>query len=84
MKNCIHCKDPNPEQWFYCRKCGKKASDVKFTTNMYMMSEVGKRSDIEFSTTTLDNVIEKDIKERKEKNTQFWSNAVKEGKKRYA
>ena len=51
---------------------------------MYMMSEIGKRSDIEFSTTTLDNVIEKDIKERKEKNTQFWSNAVKEGKKRYA
>jgi len=59
MKNCIHCKEPNPEQWFYCRKCGKKASDVKFTTNMYMMSEIGKRTDIEFRDTT----VEQDIKD---------------------
>jgi uncharacterized membrane protein YvbJ len=59
MKNCIHCKAPNPEEWFTCRKCGKRASDVKFTTNMYMMSEIGKRTDIEFRTMT----VEEDIKD---------------------
>ena len=57
MKNCINCKSPNPDQWFYCRKCGKKSSDSKFTTNLYMMSEAGKRTDIEFSTTTIDEDI---------------------------
>ena len=65
MNICVQCKSPNPEGWFYCKNCGNKSSESKFTTNMYMMSEIGKRSDIEFSTTTLDNVIEKDIKERK-------------------
>jgi hypothetical protein len=59
MKNCIHCESPNPEEWFYCRGCGKRASDIKFTTNMYMMSEIGKRTDIEFRDTT----IEQDIKD---------------------
>ena len=57
MKNCINCKSPNPDQWFYCRKCGKKSSDSKFTTNLYMMSEAGKRTDIEFSTITIDEDI---------------------------
>ena len=57
MKNCINCESPNPDQWFYCRKCGKKSSDSKFTTNLYMMSEAGKRTDIEFSTTTIDEDI---------------------------
>ena len=57
MKNCINCKSPNPDQWFYCRKCGKKSSESKFTTNLYMMSEAGKRTDIEFSTTTIDEDI---------------------------
>ena len=39
--NCVHCKNPNPERWFYCRACGKKASEAIFTTNLYMMSEAG-------------------------------------------
>ena len=57
MKNCKNCKSPNPDQWFYCRKCGKKSSESKFTTNLYMMSEAGKRTDIEFSTITIDEDI---------------------------
>ena len=57
MKKCINCKSPNPDQWFYCRKCGNKSSDSKFTTNLYMMSEAGKRTDIEFSTITIDEDI---------------------------
>ena len=56
---CIHCKKPNPERWFHCRYCGEKASKPKFTTNLFMMSEMGKRKDIELRTTT----IEEDIKD---------------------
>ena len=59
MLNCIHCEAPNPEEWFYCRECGKRASDIKFTTNLYMMSEIGKRTDIEFR----DITVEQDIKD---------------------
>ena len=60
MKMCKHCKEPNPEGWFYCRECGGKTSDTNFTTNLYMQSEIGKRTDIEFSTITIDE----DIKQR--------------------
>ena len=62
--NCVHCKSPNPEQWFYCRQCGNKASDSKFTTNLYMMSKLGKRTDIELTNTT----VEEDIKHRNKVN----------------
>ena len=64
MKNCINCKVSNPDEWFYCRKCGKRASESKFTTNLYMMSEIGKRTDIEFRTTTMEKDIE-DMNRRK-------------------
>jgi len=62
-KNCIKCESPNPDEWFYCKKCSKKTSEKKYTTNLYMMSEIGKRTDIEFSTTTMDE----DIKQRNKK-----------------
>ena len=54
---CIHCESPNPERWFYCKKCGKKTSENKFTTNLYMMSKLGKRTDIELTNTTVDEDI---------------------------
>jgi len=60
---CVNCNKPNPEQWFHCRHCGKKTSESKFTTNLFMMSEMGKRTDIELRTTT----IEEDIKQRNKK-----------------
>ena len=60
---CVSCENPNPDQWFYCRSCGKKTSKSKFTTNLYMRSEIGKRTDIEFSSTTIDD----DIKQRNKK-----------------
>ena len=56
--NCIHCNSPNPEQWFYCRNCGK------YTTNLYMMSALGKRTDIELTPTT----VGEDIKHRNKVN----------------
>ena len=55
---CVKCEKPNPDKWFFCRHCGEKTSEPKFTTNLYMMSEMGKRTDIELRTTT----IEEDIK----------------------
>jgi hypothetical protein len=55
--DCVHCEFPNPEQWFYCRKCGRKASESKFTTNLFMMSKLGKRTDIELTQTTVDEDI---------------------------
>ena len=61
--NCKHCEAPNKEGWFYCKSCGKKASKSRFTTNLYMISEIGKRTDIEFSHTTIDE----DIKQRNKK-----------------
>ena len=47
---CQHCDKPNPENWFYCRDCGRRATPPKFTTNSFIISEVGKRTDVEFNT----------------------------------
>ena len=42
-----------------CPKCEKsKSKDKKWTTNMYMISEIGKRTDIEFRSVSM----EEDIK----------------------
>ena len=57
VKKCIHCKEPNEGNWFYCKECGQKASEPKYTTNMWMMSQMGKRTDIELSSQTMDDNI---------------------------
>jgi len=62
-KKCIHCNHPNKEGWFYCKKCGKKASESIFTTNMYMMSDMGKRTDVEISAQSIDQNA-KEMKQR--------------------
>jgi|TARA_X000001382_G_scaffold128995_1_gene119958 hypothetical protein len=54
MSKCIHCNKENKEQWFHCRYCGKQASEPKFTTNMWTMSAMGKRTDVEISTQSID------------------------------
>jgi hypothetical protein len=56
---CQYCDEPNPENWFYCRGCGKRASQRKFTTNSWMRSESGKRTDIEFNTISIDESAER-------------------------
>lgn len=56
---CQHCDNPNPKNWFYCRGCGKRASAPKFTTNSFIISEVGKRTDVEFNTISYDESIDK-------------------------
>ena len=85
MKSCIHCEAPNPDGWFYCRTCGNKASETKFTTNMYMISEVGKRTDVELSPTTMDKTIERAKLERNKQGRKFWEGKLKEvNRRRYA
>ena len=76
--NCVKCKSPNPEQWFYCRKCGSRASEPSYTTNMFMGSEIGKRSDIEFSTINMDDHIAKSAKEREKKTNKIWADRIKQ------
>ena len=61
---CQYCHKENSEGWFYCRSCGERASATKFTTNLWMMSEIGKRTDIEFRTMT----VEEDIKSMNRRN----------------
>ena len=75
--NCVKCKSPNPEQWFYCRKCGSKASEPSYTTNMFMQSEIGKRSDIEFSTMSMDDHIAKSAKSRNKNTNKIWKDRIK-------
>jgi uncharacterized membrane protein YvbJ len=59
MKKCIHCNKDNKEGWFYCKSCGKKASESKFTTNLWMTSDLGKRTDVELSTQSMGDNIQK-------------------------
>ena len=59
MKKCMHCDKENREGWFYCKYCGKKASESKFTTNLWMTSDLGKRTDVELSTQSIQQNTEK-------------------------
>jgi hypothetical protein len=61
---CQYCHKENLEGWFYCRSCGERASATKFTTNLWMMSETGKRTDVEFSPQTMGESIKEMRKNR--------------------
>ena len=63
--NCVHCSNPNPDNWFYCMDCGKRSSDVAFSTNMWMRTERGKRTDMEFRNITMDEHI-KEVEESRD------------------
>ena len=54
---CINCSNPKPEELFYCRKSGKRSYEVVFSTNMWMRTERGKRTDMEFRNITMDEHI---------------------------
>ena len=76
--NCVHCKNPNPEEWCYCRACGEKASEAVYTTNLFMMSEAGRRTDMEFSSISMDKHIAKVNKEKKERHNKIWKDRIKQ------
>ena len=77
MDKCVNCNKENKDNWFICRSCGERASEPKFTTNLYMGSEMGKRTDIEFTTTTMDDVIKRDKEERAMKNEAMINKKLK-------
>ena len=76
--NCKHCEAPNTEGWFYCRTCGERASSRKFTNVMFMRSEAGKRTDIEFSTMSMDAHIDKVNKDKKARQAKVWQDRVRQ------
>jgi len=55
MNKCVHCNKENKENWFTCKSCGKRASESKFTTNMWMRTSMGKRTDVEVSVQSIDD-----------------------------
>ena len=57
MKKCMHCNKENKGGWFYCKSCGKQASESKFTTNMWMTSDMGKSTDVEISVQSMNQNI---------------------------
>ena len=73
---CQHCKYPNEEGWFYCKDCGKRANESAFTTNMYMGSDIGRRSDIEFSTIDSETHMNNMLKESSGIQVKFWKEKI--------
>jgi hypothetical protein len=54
---CVHCFNPNPENWFYCKECGRRSSESRYSTNMWMRTERGKRTDVEINTISMDESV---------------------------
>ena len=52
--------------------CGKHASENKYSQNMWMRTERGKRTDVEFSTQTIDESINEMNKKKEESYAQSW------------
>ena len=68
-KNCQHCDAPNPEGYFNCRSCGKRASKPKWTPQFVVREDNSwaraiRTDQIDFSTKDMDE----HIKEQKKKN----------------
>jgi hypothetical protein len=78
--NCIHCETPNPEKWFYCKACGNKASEPLYTTNLFMMSEGGKRTDVEFSSKSMDEHIASISMSKKKRENKIWQERIKQAR----
>jgi len=55
--NCKQCGTSNDSTKFYCSDCLSKLHQSNWTTNLYMGTERGKRTDIEFRETTMDDSI---------------------------
>ena len=56
-RECQFCGTPNPNDNFHCVSCDKRVSPPKFTTNMWMRSEIGTRTDIELNERTMEDSI---------------------------
>jgi hypothetical protein len=75
---CVNCNTPNPERWFYCKSCGNRASEPIYTTNLFMMSEGAKRSDVEFSVKNMDEHIASIAIDKKKRQNKIWQERIKQ------
>ena len=76
MANCQHCDEPNPEGYFNCPSCGKRAAPNKWNTNFVIrennsMARAIRTDQIDFNTLSMEDSMKK-MKERasKQKPTQ--------------
>jgi hypothetical protein len=79
-KNCIHCSNPNPDNWFYCKLCGNKASAPRYSTQFIMRDSPWataiRKDQVGFSTISMDESV-KSMKEQIDKdNTKKWTKRV--------
>ena len=56
-RGCQYCGTPNPDNNFYCKDCGKRANPPLFTVNMWMRTDRGSRTDVEFNERTMGDSI---------------------------
>tara|TARA_R100001082_G_C4364902_1_gene161376 strand:- start:3315 stop:3533 length:219 start_codon:yes stop_codon:yes gene_type:complete len=68
-KKCIHCNKDNSEGWFYCRNCGKQASEPKYSTQFVVRENnpwatAIRKDQIDFRTETMDSSINRMRKQK--------------------
>ena len=71
---------------YYDGTCCPKCDDIvlpnsQWTTNLYMHSDISKRTDIELSSEGLNSNVQKMKDNRKKKNKDFWKTKVTEAMK---
>ena len=71
MKKCQHCSEPNPEGYFNCPSCGKRANPPKYTVNTILrdtpMATAIRKDQIDFGTMDMGE----HIKRTKENNSVY-------------
>ena len=82
--NCVHCSDPNPEGWFYCRSCGKRSSEPLYNTQFVIRESPWagaiRKDMIDFNMVSMDDSIRSMKKEFDEANTKKWDDRVKKAR----
>ena len=64
MANCQHCDEPNPEGYFNCPSCGKRAAPNKWNTNFVIrennsMARAIRTDQIDFNTLSMEDSMKK-------------------------
>ena len=64
MANCRHCDEPNPEGYFNCPSCGKRAAPNKWNTNFVIrennsMARAIRTDQIDFNTLSMEDSMKK-------------------------
>tara|TARA_R100000655_G_scaffold26842_1_gene55107 strand:+ start:800 stop:1054 length:255 start_codon:yes stop_codon:yes gene_type:complete len=64
VANCQHCDEPNPEGYFNCPSCGKRAAPNKWNTNFVIrennsMARAIRTDQIDFNTLSMEDSMKK-------------------------